>query len=142
MIKTLVCLRQRKLPFDLWCGHTGYPPNLSASPDINDIIITKYVISPLCEIFCSALISDHVPLLNDKTHRSSFFHPPDHQDFRSTDWATFQASLEDGILLKPDLHDEVANDTCVDELFSALGSFPPKRRLCDNLRHVLNRKYT
>lgn len=120
MIKTLVCLRQTKLLFDLWCTHAGYLPNLSANPDINDIIITKYVISPLCETFCSSLISDLVPVLNDTPYRSSFFHPPDHQDFRRTDWATFQASLEDGILLKPNLHDEVASDKCVDELFSAL----------------------
>jgi hypothetical protein len=28
--------------------------------------------------------------------------------------------LEDGILLNPDLHDEVANNTCVDKLSSAI----------------------
>ena len=92
----------------------------------------------MCLTSCSALISGLLPVIKDTMCRSPFFFPPDRTDFRPIDWTTFQASLEDGILLNPDLHDEVAHNTCVDKLSSAiLEAFAvstPKSRPHDNPR--------
>jgi hypothetical protein len=74
----------------------------------------------VCLTSCSALSSVHLHVFNDMTCRSSLFHPPDRTDFRPVDWVTFQASLGDGILLNPDLHVELANNTCVGKLSSAI----------------------
>jgi hypothetical protein len=38
------------------------------------------------------------------------FHQPDNTDLSPIGWATFQAGLEDEILLNPDLHDELVNN--------------------------------
>jgi hypothetical protein len=64
-----------------------------------DIVITKNPTSPVYLTSCSALSSDHLPVLIDTTCRLSFQHPPDRPDFRRTDWANFQTHLEDQISL-------------------------------------------
>ena len=51
---------------------------------------------------------------------SSFLHPPDHPDLRHTDWANFQACLEDEIPINPDLQNRVAIVMCVENLFGAV----------------------
>jgi hypothetical protein len=81
---------------------------------------------------CSALSSDHLPVLIDNTCRSSFQHPPDRPDLRRTDWANFQSHLEDQIPFDPELHDGMAIDTCVENfsraVLKALAASTRKRR--------------
>jgi hypothetical protein len=77
-------------------------------------------------------------VLIDTTCRSSFQHPPDRPDFRHTEWAKFQVHLEDQIPFDPELHNGIANDTCV-EIFSgavlkALAASTPKCRPRDDPR--------
>jgi endonuclease/exonuclease/phosphatase family metal-dependent hydrolase len=61
------------------------PYNPLATPDVLDIVITKNVTSQVYMTSCSALSSDHLPVLIDTTCRSTFQHPPDLPDFRLTD---------------------------------------------------------
>jgi hypothetical protein len=82
---------------------TTIPFNPSATCDVLDIVITKYLFSPVHPTSCSAMSWDYLPVLIDMC--PSFFHPPDHRDFRRIDWATFQGHLEDSILSYPELHD-------------------------------------
>jgi hypothetical protein len=71
------------------------PYNPLAIPDVLDIVITKNLPFPVYLTSCSALRSDHLPVLIATTCRSSFQHPPDRPDFGRTDWANFQTHLED-----------------------------------------------
>jgi len=95
-------------------------------------VITKNLTSPVYLTSCSALNSDHLPVLIDTTCRSSFQHPPDRPDFRRTDWANFQTHLEDQIPFEPELHDGMAIDTCVGNfsgaVLKALAASTPERR--------------
>jgi hypothetical protein len=90
---------------------------------------------------CSAVSSDHLPVLIDNACRSFFHHPPHHPDFRGTDWANFQAHLEDQILFDPELHNEMAIDTCVDNfsgaILKALAASTPKCRPHDDPRPTI-----
>jgi len=52
-------------------------------------------------------------------YRSSL-NPPDHPNFRHTNWAKFQACLEDEILINLDLHNGLATDTSVENLSSTI----------------------
>jgi hypothetical protein len=69
---------------------------------------------------CSALSSDHLPVLIDIQCRSSFLNPPDRPDLRKTDWTRFQACLENGLPSNPELPSVMAIDSCVKELSSAI----------------------
>ena len=62
---------------------------------------------------CSALSSDHLPILIDTQFRSSFLSQPDRRDLRMTDWSKFQACLEAGLPSNLDLPNEVAIDACI-----------------------------
>ena len=64
---------------------TTNPYNPSATPDVLDIALTKDVLFLVYLTSCSALSSDHLPLLIDTRSRSSFHHPPDRPNFRRTD---------------------------------------------------------
>jgi hypothetical protein len=97
---------------------TTNPYNPSATRDVLDIVITKNLSTSVYLTSCSALSSDHLPVLIDTTCRSSFYHPPDRPDFRRTDWANFQTYLEDQIPFDPELN-EMAIDSCV-EIFSGV----------------------
>ena len=97
---------------------TTVPYNPSATPDVLDIAITKDLVSPVYPTTCSALSSDHLPILIDTQCRSSFLNPPDCPDL--TDWPKFQASMEIGLPSNRDLTNEVAIDACVKELSSAI----------------------
>jgi hypothetical protein len=50
--------------------------NPSATSDVLDIVITKKFPSPVLLTSCSAMSSDHLPVLIDTAYRSSFQHPP------------------------------------------------------------------
>jgi endonuclease/exonuclease/phosphatase (EEP) superfamily protein YafD len=69
------------------------PYNSSATADVLDIVITKDLTFPLYLTACSALSSDHLPVLMDKTCRSSFRNLPARPDYSRTDWVKFQARL-------------------------------------------------
>jgi len=81
---------------------TLYP---SASPDVLDIVIMSDLVFPVHLTTCSALSSNHLPILIDTQCRSSFLSPPDRPDLR-TDWPKFQACLETGLPPNPDLPNE------------------------------------
>jgi len=89
---------------------TTNPYNSSATPDVLDIAILKDLPLPVFVTSCSALSSDHLPVLIDTACRSSFQHPPDRPDFRRTEWANFQTHLEDQITFDPELHNGKAID--------------------------------
>ena len=83
---------------------------------------------------CSALSSDHLPVLTNAACRSSFHHPMDSPDFRRTYWANFQTHLEDKITFDPELH-EMAIDTCIENsgtVLKALAASTPKSRPRDD----------
>jgi hypothetical protein len=111
---------------------TTNPYNPLVTPGVLDIVITKTLTSPVYLTLCSALSSDHLPVLIDTTCRLSFHHPPDRPDFRRTDWANFQTNLEDRIPSNPELHDGMAIDTWVENfsgaILEALAASTPKRR--------------
>ena len=58
---------------------TTNPYNHLVTPDVLDIVITKNL-SPGVSDLCSALSSDHLPVLIDTSCRSSFHNPPDRPD--------------------------------------------------------------
>ena len=120
---------------------TTNPYNPLATPDVLDIVITKNLTSPVYLTSCSALSSDHLPVLIDTTCRSSFQHPPDRPDFRRTDWANFQTHLEDQIPFDPELHDGMAIDTCVENfsgaVLKAMAASTPKRRSSADPRSLI-----
>jgi hypothetical protein len=117
---------------------TTNPYNTSPIPVVLDIVITRDIPSSVHLASCSALSSDHLPVLIDTTCRSSFQHPPDRPDFRRTDWVNFQTRLEKEIPLNSELHTGMAIDTCVENfseaVIRALSAFTHKCRTRDNLR--------
>ena len=100
--------------------------------------MTKSLSFPLYLTSCSALNSDHLPVLIDTACRSSFLNPPDLPDFRRTDWASFQTQLEELSPFDSELHNEMAIDTCVENfsgaVLKALSASSRKRRPRDNPR--------
>ena len=95
---------------------TTNPYNPLVTPDVLDIMITKNLSFLVYLTSCSALSSDHLPVLIDTSCRSSFHNPPVRPDFRPTEWARFQTQLEELIPFDSELHNEVAIDTHVEEL--------------------------
>jgi hypothetical protein len=111
---------------------TTNPYNHSATPDVLDIVITRDLPSSMALASCSALSSDHLPVLIHNGCRSSFHHhPPDRPNVRHTDWAKVQTHLESEIPLIPELHNKDI-DSCVENLsgaiLGALEASTPKRR--------------
>lgn len=97
-----------------WAGHTtSVPYNSSTTPDVSDIVVTKHLLTTVYVTACSVLSSDHILELIDTRYRISFLNLLDRPDYRRTDRSKFQGLLEDEILSKPDLTDEVTIDTCV-----------------------------
>jgi hypothetical protein len=64
---------------------TTNPYNTYATPYVLYIVITKKLSFLVYLSSCSALSSDHLPVLIDTACRSSFHHPSDRTDFRRTD---------------------------------------------------------
>jgi hypothetical protein len=120
---------------------TTNPYNPFATPDVLDIVIIKNVPFPLYLTSCSALSSDHLPVLINTACRSSFHHPPDRADFRRTDWAKFQTYFEDQFPFDTDLHNEMVIDTCVENfsgaVLKALAVSTPKCRPRDDPRPLI-----
>jgi hypothetical protein len=117
---------------------TNNPYNPSVIPDVLDIVLTQNLSFPVYLTSCSAISSDHLPVLIDTACRSSFLHPPDRPDFRRTDWANFQTHLEDQIPFDPELLNGMAIDKCVENFSGAALKDPeastPKRRSRDDSR--------
>ena len=114
-------LCRRELLSDLWTGSPNHNPfETSATPDVLNIVITKKLSTLVYLTSWSALSSDHLPVLIDTTCHSSFHHPPNRCDFRRTDWANFQTHLEDQIPFDPELNNEMAIDTCVENISGAI----------------------
>jgi hypothetical protein len=99
---------------------TTVPYNPSATPDVLDIAVTKNLPTTVHLTACSALSSDHLPVLIDTTCRSSFLNPPDRPDFKRTDWPRFQAYQDSVIPFNTETTDEARIDTCVESLTSAI----------------------
>ena len=81
---------------------TNNPYNPSATPDVLDIALTKDLPFRVYLTSCSALSSDHLPVLIDTACRSFFHHPPDRPNLRRTDRGNFQTHLQDKIPFDPD----------------------------------------
>jgi hypothetical protein len=117
---------------------TTVPYNPCATPDVLDIAVTKNVRTPVHLTACSALSSDHLPILIDTTCRSSFLNPTDRLDFKRTYWSMFQASQENVIPFNTETADLAGIDACVGSLTSAIsGAFEVtslKSRLRPDLR--------
>jgi hypothetical protein len=111
---------------------TTVPYDSFATPDILDIVITKDLSTPKYVTTCSALNSDHLPILIDTECQSFFLNLPDRPDLWKTDWSKFQMCLETGIPSTSDLQDEPTIDTCVKGLTTAISKAfadsPPKCR--------------
>ena len=99
---------------------TTKPYTLSITPDVLDIVIIKDLPFQVFLTSCSALSSDHLPVLIDTACCSSFQHPPYRPDFRRTDWANFQTHLEDQIPFNPELHNGMAIDMFVENFSSTI----------------------
>jgi hypothetical protein len=114
------------------------PYSPSITPDVLHIVFTQNLSFPVYLTSCSALSSDHQPVLIDTACRSSFLHPPDRPDFIRTDWATFQTHLDDQIPFDPELLNGIAIDTCFENfsgaLLKALEASTSKRRPRDDPR--------
>ena len=119
--------------------------NPSVTPHVLDIAINKNLSIPVYLISCSELSSDHLPVFIDTTCRLSFHHPPDRPDFRRTDWANFETHLEDLVPFDPELHNEMAIDTCIENfsgaVLKALEASTPKRRPRDDPRPLIPRVF-
>jgi hypothetical protein len=115
---------------------TTIPYNPSATREDLDIVITGHLPSSVHLTSCSALNSDHLPALIDTVRRSSFQHPPIRSDFRLTNWTKFQEQLEAEIPFNPELHNDMAIETCVEnfsgDVLKALAACTPKRRPRDD----------
>jgi hypothetical protein len=117
------------------------PYNQFATPDVLDIAVTKKLPFPIFLTSCSALSSDHLPVLIVTACRSSFRHPPDRPNFRFIEWANFQTYLKDQIPFDPILHNGMAMDTCVEnfsgDVLQALAATTPKCRPRDDPRSLI-----
>ena len=112
--------------------------NQSATANVLDIAVTKYVLFQVYLTWCSALNSEQLPVLIDTACRSSFPHPLDRPNFRRTDWANFQTHMEDHIPFDLELHNGKAIDIFVDNFYGAvlqyLTASTPKPRTRDDTR--------
>jgi hypothetical protein len=75
-------------------SQTTIPYNPSATPDVLYIVITRKLPFSVHLTSCSALSSDHLPVLMNTVCLTSFQHPPFRPDFRRTDWATCRSIWE------------------------------------------------
>jgi hypothetical protein len=101
----------------LWDSPCAVPCQPNATSDVLDIVVVDDFVLPLHLTVCSALSTDHQPVLIDTTCLTSSPNPLSRPDFTRTDWAAFQACLEDRLLGNRDVNEETI-DRCVEELTS------------------------
>jgi hypothetical protein len=99
---------------------TTNPYNPFVTPDVLDIVVTRDLPFSVAVSFCSALSSDHLPVLIDTGCRSTFQNPMDRPDVGRTDWAKFQTHLEVQIPLNPELQNGKVIDASIDNLSGAI----------------------
>jgi hypothetical protein len=108
------------------------PYTHNATTDVLDIVVVKDFVLPVNLTVCSALSSDHLPILIDITCCSSFQNLFDRPDFTRKDWAAYQDCLDDRHLGNPVVNDEKAINKCIEELTSpireATAASAPRRR--------------
>jgi hypothetical protein len=128
------CVIRQELLSDLWAGLPNYKHfNHSDTPDVFDFVITRNLPFSVALASCSAVSSDHLPLIIDSGCRSSFYNQSDRLNVRHTDWAISQTQLETQIPLIPELHNAKDTDSCVENLSGAIlgartASTPKRRR--------------
>jgi hypothetical protein len=91
-----------------------------ATPDVLDIVVVKDFFLPVHLTVCTALSSDHLPILIDTSCRTSFHNLPDRPDYTRMDWAAFQACLEHSLPGSPVVVDEEPIDNFLEELTNAV----------------------
>jgi hypothetical protein len=103
-------------------GRTPQPRLLThnATPDVLDIAVVKNFVLPVYLAVCSALGTDHLPVLIDTTCRSPFQNLLDRPDFTRMYWAAFQAWLDGRHPGNLVVNDEAEIDKCVEELTSTI----------------------
>jgi hypothetical protein len=95
-------------------------PTDNATPDVLDTVIVKDFVQPVHLSVCSALSSDHLPILIDTICRTSFQNLLDRHDFPRMEWGAIQAWLEDRFLGNPEANGEGEVNKCVEELTSVI----------------------
>jgi hypothetical protein len=125
------CLNRQELLFNWGIGQVH---NSSATPDVLDILLTKYTFISVWQSTCSLLSLDHLPVLIDTKCRLFFVKLPGLPDFRRTD-----ARPAWKMDFRPTGNsDDVAIDMCVEKLSSdlleALAVSSPKSRPSDDPR--------
>jgi hypothetical protein len=117
---------------------TTAPNTPNATPDVLDIVVVNVFVLPVHLTVCSALSSDHLPILIDISCRSSFQNLPDHPEFTRIDWVALQACVEVRPPGNPVMVDEEAIEKCTEELISAIqvatAESAPRLRTCANPR--------
>jgi hypothetical protein len=103
------------------------------------LTLPKELPFPVYLTSCSALSSDHLPILIDNACRSAFHHPPNRANFKLTNWANFQnfmfvgpciivynfqTHLEVQIPYDPQLRNGMVIDKCVENFFGAILQAP------------------
>jgi hypothetical protein len=124
-------IRNTSLIYGLYFPTTD-PYTHNATTEVLDIVFVKDFVLSVYLTVCSAIRSDHLPILIDTTCRSSFQILLDRPDFTRMGWAAFQACLDDRFPGNPVVNNEEAIDKCVQELTGAIqevtAASAPKRR--------------
>jgi hypothetical protein len=87
-------------------SQTTAPYTHNATSDVLDIVVVKDFVLPVHLTVCAALSSVHLPILIDKSCRSSFHNLADRPVFTRMDWAAFQTCLEHRLPGNPVMVDE------------------------------------
>jgi hypothetical protein len=111
---------------------TTAPYTQNTTPDILDVMVFKDFVLTIHLTVCSALSSDHLPILIDNSCRSSFHNLPNRPDLTRMDWAAYQACLEQRLRGNPVVVDEEAMEQSLEELTNAIhedtDASAPRRR--------------
>jgi hypothetical protein len=104
-------------------------------PDVLDTVVAKDFVLTVYLIVCSALSSEHLPVLINITCQSFFQNLLDQPDLTQIDWAAFQVCLDHRLTGNHVVNDEEAIDKCVELLNRAIHA--PKRRPRTEMRPPL-----
>jgi hypothetical protein len=95
--------------------------NANTTAGVLYVVVVKNFNLPVHPTVCSALISDHLPVLMDTSCRSSVQNLPDRPDFMRMDRAASEACLKNRFQCDPIVIDEEVMDKCVEGLTSDIG---------------------